>query len=344
MFSAVVGIFSQDLAVDIGSSQLRIHQRQVGVVSEEACAVAVRTGRDGQRTVIRIGDAAMALMERAPMGVEVIEPVRDAVVEDYEALEALLLHHVRHVHGRNRLLRPRMVVAIAHDATAIVRRAVRDSCESAGARDVHLVSRPVAAGLGSGLDVARASGHMILDLGAGSTTASVLSLGAVVEHRRLQHGASWIEQKIQEEVLQRHGLLVGRPTAVRLKHELASAHRHTVPKASLAAGRCARRGVPRSVEVTTADLAHIVQRYATDVSAMLRSLLDAAPPELASDVLETGVVLTGGGGNLDGIEHAIGRATGLAIVRAPDPQLATIRGASLLLEQRTYAQDTYAVL
>jgi rod shape-determining protein MreB len=237
-----------------------------------------------------------------------------------------------------------MVVAIAHDAGAIVQRAVRDSCESAGARDVHLIARPLAAGIGSGLDVARASGHMVLDLGAGSTSASILSLGAVVGHRKLAHGALWLEQRIQEDVLQRHGLLIGRPTATQLKHELASAHSHTVPRACLATGRCARRGVPRSAEVTTAELAPIVQRYARDVSGMVRALLDAAPPELASDILETGIVLTGGGGNLDGIEHAIGRATGLAIVRAPDPHLATIRGASTLLERRAYAQDAYAVL
>jgi len=333
MFSAVLGLFSQDLAVDLGTSTTRVHLSGSGVVADEPSVVAVLDDRMGRRKVIAIGDEALPMLGRTPDDIRAIEPMSAGRITDFEVAEALLLHLVRRIHGRNGWIRPRMVVAVPHSASDMELRAVRDSCESAGARAVHMVPRPLAAALGAGLPVHEPSGHLIVDLGAGATEISMVSLSGVVTCTAVEGGGRGMDEAIIAWCKKEHALLLGRPSAERVKLALGSAH---VPDPSLTAwvkGRCLRRGTPRAVQVSARGIYDALAASVDAISAGIRKVLHEAPPELASDVVDTGVVLVGGGAHLEGIDQALRVRTGLPIVVADRPTQAVVDGAGRVLEE-----------
>lgn len=334
MLSAVLGLFSQDLAVDPGTSRTRVHLRAQGVVCDEPTVVAVHTDRQGRRKVVAIGAEALPMLGRTPEDHEVIEPIRDGRVADFEVAEAFLLHLVRQIHGRNGWIRPRMVVPVPHGASDMEVRALRDSCESAGAREVHLVPRPVAAGLGAGLPIHEPSGHLVVDLGGGSTEVSVVALSGVVTCHGVPGGGVGMDEAIRVWLEREHGLLVGRPTAERLKRELGSAWPTDVEDASaIVKGRCVRRGVPRALEVRAAEVRGALADHVQAIVDAIRGIVEGAPPELASDIVDNGVVLVGGGSRLRGLELAIRQHTGLPVVQAERPEEAVVHGAGRVLEE-----------
>jgi len=333
MLSAVLGLFSQDLAVDLGTSTTRIYQRGGSVVCDEPTLVAVHTDRRGRRQVIAVGEEARPMCGRTPRDIEVVRPVRQGQIHDYEVAEALLLHLVRRVHGRNTWVSPKMVVAIPHRTTEMERRALRESCETAGAREVYLVSRPLAAALGAGLPVERPSGHLVVDLGGGATEASVVSMGGVARSRLVPGGGRGLDRAIADHLWDAHDLLVGEPTAERLKVELGEALPPTRGRTRRVSGRCLRRGVPRTVEVTAHAVHDALSGGIAAVAHAIRALLDESPPELAADIVDHGVVLVGGGSHLRGLPAALREATGLAVVQAERPDLAVVEGTGRILEE-----------
>ena len=332
MLSAVFGLFSQDLAVDLGTTSTRIYLRGSGVVCDEPTVVAVHTDPRGRRKVLAVGSAARPMLGRTPVDVETVQPVRDGAIRDYEVAEALLLHLVRKIHGRNRWMSPRMVVALPHGATDMERRAIRESCEQAGAREVHLVPRPLAAGLGAGLPVGDPGGHLVVDLGGGSTEIAVLSMGSVVSCVAVQGGGEAMDHAIVEYFREKHSLLVGMPTAERLKHELGTAVDEAVRYATVA-GRCLTRGIPRQVEVSSADVREALRPRIDEIARAIAHTLDRCPPELAADIVDSGVVLCGGGGRLRALDVALRDATGLAVIVAETPDRAVVQGAGQALDQ-----------
>ncbi len=333
MLSAVLGLFSQDLAVDLGTSNTRIYQRGAGVVCQEPTVVAVHTDRRGRRRVIALGEEARPMRGRTPRDIDVVSPVRQGQIHDYEVAEALLLHLVRRVHGRNSWVSPKMVVAIPHRTTEMERRALRESCETAGAREVHLVPRPLAAAIGAGLPVDRPSGHLLVDLGGGATEVSVLSLGGIVSSRVVPGGGAGLDRAVSDFLRDTHDLLVGDPTAELLKQELGEALPPLRARTRRVSGRCVRRGVPRAVDVDSAALHCALHDEVAAIASAIRAVLDESPPELAADIVDHGVVLTGGGSGLRGLEAALREATGLAVVQAERPAQAVVEGAGRILEE-----------
>jgi len=333
MLSAVLGLFSQDLAVDLGTTTTRLYQRGVGVVCEEPTVVAVHTDRRGRRRVVAIGDEASPMRGRAPADLDIVEPVRMGQIHDYEITEALLHHFVRRVHGRNGWVSPKMVVAIPFKATDMERRALRESCESAGAREVHLVPRPLAAAIGADLPLEKPSGHLLVELGGGGTEISVVSMGGVVSHRVVAGGGAGMDRALVDHLRDRHGLLVGEPTAERLKIELGEALAPRGARTRKVAGRCLRKGVPRAVEVTAAEVYEVLSVEVGAIAHAIRAALDECPPELATDIVDHGVVLTGAASQLRGLEAALRDATGLAVVQADKPGRAVAHGTGRILEQ-----------
>lgn len=333
MFSAVLGLFSQDLAVDLGTSATRVHLSGSGVVADQPSVVAVLDDRAGRRRVIAIGDEALPMLGRTPDDIQAIQPVRAGRIVDFEVAEALLLHLVRQIHGRNGWMRPRMVVAVPHGASDMELRAVRDSCESAGARAVHMVPRPLAAALGAGLPVHAPSGHLVIDLGAGATEVSVLSLSGVVASHQVPFGGDALDEAIVAWCKREHALLVGQPSAHRVKIELGTAL-HPDPGASTwIKGRCLRSGTPRSTQVTATGVCQAIQPALQTIADGIRKVLHEVPPELASDIVETGGVLVGGGAQLEGIERCLGHLTGLPMIVADAPTRAVVDGAGRVLEE-----------
>ncbi len=332
MFSAVLGLFSQDLAVDLGSCRTRVHLRGAGIVCDEPTVVAVRSDRDGRRSVIGIGEEALPMLGRTPADIDATRPIRNGRVADFEVAEAFLLHVVRRIHGRNGWMRPRMVVPVPHHASDMEVRAVRDSCEAAGAREVHLVPRPLAAAIGVGLPVEQPSGYLVVDIGGGITEVSILSLNGVVSCHAVPAGGTGHDEAIVTWLRETHGLLVGQPTAEALKIELGAAHD---PRASTAwvKGRCLRRGVPRAVQVDAVSVYEALKPQVSAIAGAIRTALEQAPPELASDVVDHGVVLCGGGSQLHGLDRALRTQTGLAVVHAEDPTRSVVSGAGRILEE-----------
>jgi len=323
MFSAVLGLFSQDLAVDLGTSRTQVHLRNAGVICDQPTVVAVATRPRGRREVIAIGDEARAMLGRAPSDIEVIQPILNGRIQDFEVAEAFLLHLVRQIHGRNNLMRPRMVVAVPHAASDMEIRAIRDNCASAGARDVHLLMRPIAAGLGAGLPIHAPEGYLVVDAGGGATEISVLALSGVVSCTSMAGGVG-MDDAIIAWMKREHALLIGRPTAERIK---------TDPCDTVVKGRCLRTGVPRGVPVRRRDVLGALRDAIARVGETVRATLDQAPPELAADIMDTGVIVTGGGAKLTGLQDAIGRATGLPIISGETPELAVVQGAGRVLEE-----------
>jgi rod shape-determining protein MreB len=338
MFSAVLGLFSQDLAVDLGSTHTRVFPRGPGVATVEPTVIAVRTDRKGRRAVVATGEEALPMLGRAPADTLAVQPIRAGRIVDYEAAEAFLLSIVRRIHGRNTWIRPRMVVAVPHGASDMELRAVRDSCESAGAREVHLVPRPVAAAIGAELPIHQASGYLVVDIGGGSTEVSVLSLSGVVASRSVPGGGEGMDQAIARWVEQHHGLLIGQPTAERVKVALGSAL-HPAPADAVVKGRCLALGVPRAVTLGADEVHRALLPAVQAISQAIRAALEGVPPEIGSDIVDHGIVLTGAGARLAGLDVALRDLTGLPVVVAENPELAVVAGARRLLEQLDVRRD-----
>lgn len=333
MFSTVLGLFSQDVAVDIGTSNTRVFVRGGGVVCHEPTVVAVHTSVQGRRRVLAVGHEALPMVGRTPRDVETVQPVREGQIANFEVAEALVLHLVRRAHGRNGWISPRMVVAIPHAATEMARRAVRESCEGAGARQVHLVGRPLAAALGAGLPVDEPSGHLLVDIGGGSTEVSIVSMRGVVASLTVPGGGEAMDESVVRWLLEQHGLLVGSRTAERLKVEIGTALAGSTIEKRTIAGRCLALGIPRAVTVTSDDLRQAIAPRIAEIAQAVRVVLERTPPELATDIVEHGVVVTGGGSRLRKIDVALRQATGLPVVCADPDGGSVARGAGILLEQ-----------
>lgn len=334
MFTAVLGLFSQDLAIDLGSSNTRVYLRGSGLVSEAPTVLAIHSSRTGSRSVCAIGEEALAMVGRTPEDIEAIRPVKDSRIANYEVAEAFLLHLVRQLHGRNSMIRPRMVVPIPHNLSEMALRAIRESCEFSGARSVELVSRPIAAALGAGLPIEDPTGSMVVDIGGGSTEVSVISMSEVVHSETVPGGGFGMDQAIIEYLQRHHALLVGPRTAETLKIQLGSACTSDTESSTIVKGRCLRHGIPRAVLVTNADVQLALKEPTERIGETIRSVLERISSELANDIVDNGLVLTGGGAQVRELDYALREFTGLPVVLAEEPATAVVRGAGQLFESQ----------
>ncbi len=333
MLSAVLGLFSQDLALDLGTSHTRIWMRNHGVVIDEPTVVAVHRNTRGRRKVLAIGKDALPMLGRTPHDVHTVKPIKDGRIADFEVAEALLVHLVRRVHGRNSLMSPRMVVAVPCSTSDVERRAVRDSCKRAGAREVHLVPRSLAAAIGANLPIEQPRGHLVVDIGGGAAEIGVLSLRGVVASKSVPGGGEAMDEAIVTMLRDRFDLLVGHGTAERLKLEIGAAMTRP-PATSRVAGRCLRTGVPRAVEVSAEDVTTALAPAIDAIAAGIREVLEGTPPGLASDVAEHGVVLVGGASSLRRLDIALRDRIGLPVMVLDEGRAAAVTGIGRALESR----------
>jgi rod shape-determining protein MreB and related proteins len=348
MLSSVLGMFSQDLAVDLGTSTVRLYLSQFGTVLSRTppgdaapgtlcaapTAVAVHTDRAGRRRVMAIGADVVPMMGRTPDDVDVVRPFGRGLIADAEVAEAMLLHLVRRVHGRNGWMRPRMFVAVPYGAHEDELAAVRDMCQAVGGREVRFVPRPIAAGLGAQLPIHEPSGTLLADVGAAGAEVSVLSLGAVVSCRTVDAGGDGMDRAIIDWLQAERELLVGRTTAERVKQAIGAASEADPELIAMVKGRCLRRGVPRTEAVTAADIQGALGPLLDRLAEGIRKAMEEAPPELSTDILESGVVLTGGGAVLPGLDQAMRDRTGLPVVCSDAPDQSVIHGVGRVLDDR----------
>jgi rod shape-determining protein MreB and related proteins len=332
MINSVLGAISSDMALDFGTSTTRIHVVGRGVSLAEPSAVAIHEPEDGPRRVLAVGRDAWEMIGRAPADIRVVRPFDDGVVADFEVAEALIRSLMVQVQGRRLWVGPRVALCVPYGTSEVQRRALRELAEAAGAREVMLVEHPVAAAIGVELPPDEARGSMVVDVGAGGARVAVLSMGGVVHARSIRVGGDHMDAAVIHYLEQRHGLLVGTRTAEALKVGLGSADQDGAPIELLAKGRDLKTGFPRACALRSDELRYALGESLRLVVDAVITALEHTPPDLAADIAETGLVLTGGVAQLGVLERAIADATGLPVVVPEEPELSVVLGSARMLE------------
>ena len=339
----VLGLFdsfvSHDLAIDLGTASTLIYMRGRGIVSNEPSVVAVQTDRRGERRILAVGKDAKEMLGRTPQGIEAIRPLRDGVIADFEVAEAMLRYFITKVAPRRALVRPRVIICVPFGITDVEKRAVRESAESTGAREVYLIEEPMAAAIGAGLPVTEPAGNMIVDIGGGTTEIAVISLAGIVYSQSLKVGGDRMDQAIVQHLKRKHNLLVGERTAEQIKIRIGSAARVLELEQVEARGRDMHHGVPRTVTVHSEEIREALEEPLAEIVAALRAALEATPPELSADIVDKGIVLAGGGALLRGLDTLLRDQTGLPVLVADDPISAVVLGAGAVLDNPTLLRE-----
>lgn len=334
MLDWLLGRFSKDLGIDLGTANTVICVRGEGIALMEPSVVAVWRGTnrilmDGRA----IGDAAKAMIGRTPGSIVAVRPLRDGVVADLELTEAMLDYFIRKVHARAWGIKPRVVVAVPTGITQVEKQAVMGSAERAGSREVYLIQEPMAAAIGIGLDIAEAAGNMVVDVGGGTTDIAVISLAGIVTANTTRVAGDAMDRAVVEHMKRTYNLLLGETTAERLKIELGSAWPLEEENSTEVSGRDVITGLPRQARVTSEELREALKEPIGQIVESIKQTLANAEPELASDLIERGIIMAGGGSLLRGIDRVISRDTGLPVRVAEDPMKAVARGTGAVLEQ-----------
>ena len=335
MFDALWGVFSNDLAIDLGTANTLIYVKNQGIVCNEPSVVAVqqRDGRGGKK-VLAVGAEAKRMLGRTPGSIVAIRPLKDGVIADFEITEAMLRYFIHKVHNNRRtLVRPRIIVGVPFGITEVEKRAVKESAESAGAREVYLIEEPMAAAIGAGLPITEPTGNMIVDIGGGTTEVAVISLSGIVFSRSVRVGGDKMDEAIAQFIKRKYNLLVGERTAELIKITIGSAYPTDEVQTMEIKGRDLVAGVPKTVVITDEEIRDSLLEPINQIVEAVRLSLERTPPELASDIVDRGIVLAGGGALLRNLDILIREETGLPVMMADDPLTAVVMGAGKALDE-----------
>ena len=322
-------MLSKKIGIDLGTSTVLIYVKGEGIVINEPSLVAVN--RDSTR-ILAVGKDAFEMVGRAPDTIQIVRPMREGVIADCVVTEGVLHHFIGRVHGRHRIFKPEIMICVPSGVTSVERRAITEAAISAGARQAWLIDEPLAAAIGAGLPISKARGNAICDVGGGTTEIAVISLSGMVVAHSIRVGGNRIDDAITTFLKRRHSLLIGEGTAEELKIAVGSAVPLKEPLVSEVRGCDVVSGLPKHVEVTSNDIAEAIQEPLRLIVGAVRDVLEETPPELAADIFDRGIVLSGGGALLPGVDRYIALHTGLPAVVADDPQTSVVRGTGLALE------------
>ncbi len=334
MFKRLRGLVSNDLSIDLGTANTLIFVRGNGIVLNEPSVVAIRQDHSaGLRRVAAVGVEAKRMLGRTPGNIMATRPLKDGVIADFHVTEKMLQHFINKVH-ENRFLRPspRVLVCVPCGSTQVERRAIRESAMGAGAREVYLVEEPMAAAMGSGMPVEEASGSMVVDIGGGTTEVAIISLSGIVYAASVRIGGDRFDESIINYVRRNYGILIGETTAERIKQEIGTAFPGSEVKELEVRGRNLAEGIPRSFTLNSNEILEALQEPLSGIVGAVRAALEQAPPELAADIAERGMVLTGGGALLKDLDRLLIEETGLPVIIAEEPLTCVARGGGRALE------------
>ena len=332
MLKRIRGMFSNDLSIDLGTANTLIYVRGQGIVLDEPSVVAIRV-HNGQKTIEAVGMEAKRMLGRTPGNITAIRPLKDGVIADFQVTEKMLQHFIKLVH-QNSFIRPspRVLVSVPCKSTQVERRAIRESVLSAGAREVRLIEEPMAAAIGAGLCVDEASGSMVVDIGGGTTEIAIISLNGVVYSDSVRVGGDRFDEAIVTHVRRTYGSLIGDATAERIKTEIGCAYPGSELREIDVRGRNLAEGIPRRFTLNSDEILEALQEPLQVIIQGVKRALEQSPPELAADIAETGIVLTGGGALLRGIDQLIADESALPVIIAEDPLTCVARGGGKALE------------
>jgi rod shape-determining protein MreB len=345
MLSRLFGFLSADMAIDLGTANTLVYVKGRGIVLNEPSVVAIAEAK-GKKQVLAVGEEAKQMLGRTPGNIRAIRPLRDGVIADFEVAEEMIKYFIRKVHNRRTFASPLVVVCVPSGSTAVERRAIQESAESAGARKVYLIEEPMAAAIGAGLPVTEPTGSMVVDIGGGTTEVAVLSLGGIVYSRSVRVGGDKMDEAIIAYIRRNHNLLVGEGSAARIKEEIGSAcpPEDGDGETMEIKGRDLRNGVPKELVISERQIAESLSEPVGAIIEAVKVALEHTAPELAADIVDKGIVLTGGGALLGNIDFVLRHSTGLPVSIADDPLSCVVLGTGRALEEMKRLKDVLTTM
>ena len=345
MFSRLFGFLSADMAIDLGTANTLVYVKGRGIVLNEPSVVAIAEVKGKQR-VLAVGEEAKQMLGRTPGNIRAIRPLRDGVIADFEVAEEMIKYFIRKVHNRRSFASPMVIICVPSGSTAVERRAIQESAESAGARRVLLIEEPMAAAIGAGLPVTEPTGSMVVDIGGGTTEVAVLSLGGIVYSRSVRVGGDKMDEAIIGYLRRNHNLLVGEASAARVKEEIGSAYppENGDGRVMDIKGRDLMNGVPKELIISERQVAESLTEPISAIIETVKVALEHTAPELAADIVDKGIVLTGGGALLGNMDFVLRHATGLPVSLADDPMTCVVLGTGRALEEMRRLKDVLSTM
>lgn len=333
MLNRILSSFSVDMAIDLGTANTLVYVPGRGIVLDEPSVVAIKKGA-GSNRVLAVGLEAKQMIGRTPANIVAIRPLRDGVIADFDVAEEMIKYFISKVHNRRFFTSPRIVICVPYGSTPVEKRAIKDAALSAGASQVWLVEEPMAASIGAGLPVTEATGSMIVDIGGGTTEVGVISLGGVVYSTSIRVGGDKLDEAIVNYIRRQHNLLIGESTAEKIKIEIGSAIEPKDDKVDVEIkGRDMVQGIPKYKKITQKEIHEALKEPVNQIVQGIKIALEKTPPELSADIVDRGIVLSGGGGNLHGLDQLLRETTGLPITIAENSLLCVALGSGKILEE-----------
>ncbi|MEN4052168.1 MULTISPECIES: rod shape-determining protein [Sulfurimonas] len=341
IFNKIVGLFSNDLSIDLGTANTIVIAKGRGIIINEPSVVAVKTEKYGQTRVLAVGHEAKEMVGKTPGNIKAIRPMRDGVIADFDMTEKMIRKFIEKAHGRSSLISPRIIICVPYGLTQVERKAVRESALSAGAREVFLIEEPMAAAIGAGVDIREPQGNLVVDIGGGTTEIGVVSLGGLVLSKSIRTAGDKIDQGIVNYVRKKYNLLIGERVAEEIKINIGTAVSLDQELSMVINGRDQVEGLLSSVELTSDDAKDAMREPLKEIAEALRDVLEQMPPDLAGDIVNHGIILTGGGALIRQLDKYLSDIVKIPVFVADEPLLAVARGTGRALEEIDLLQELF---
>lgn len=332
ILDSLLGVFSTDLAIDLGTANTCVYVKGHGLVLREPSVVAVKRDNRGNKVVLAVGHDAKRMLGRVPGNIEAIRPMKDGVIADFEVTEAMLRHFISKAHKSNHFVHPRVMICVPTGVTQVEKRAVKESAQSAGAREVYLIEEPMAAAIGANLPITEPISNMVVDIGGGTTEVAVISLAGIVYSRSVRVGGDKMDEAIMTHVKRKYNLLIGETSAEDIKIQIGSAYPLDPEETLEIKGRDLLDGIPKNITITSEEIRKSIAEQVDSIVQAVRIALEQTPPELAAEIVDRGIVLTGGGALLKGLDQLLRDQTNLPITVVDDPLSTVVMGTGKALD------------
>ncbi len=340
-FNKVVGLFSNDLSIDLGTANTLVIAKGKGIIINEPSVVAVRQGRYGEKKVLAVGREAKEMVGKTPGNITAIRPMKDGVIADFDMTEKMIRRFIEKAHGRSALISPRIIICVPYGLTQVERKAVRESALSAGAREVYLIEEPMAAAIGAGIDIRQPVGNLVVDIGGGTTEIGVVSLGGLVLSKSIRTAGDKIDMAIVNFVRKKYNLLIGERVAEDIKIQIGTAVAQEEELLMTVNGRDQVEGLLSSIELTSEDVREAMRDPLKEIGEALRDVLEQMPPDLAGDIVNNGIILTGGGALIRQLDKYLADIVKIPVYVADEPLLAVAKGTGKALDEIDLLQELF---